>query len=245
MEYEHAVSTPRCLWLIYQIFHIFPLHQQKKLAEILFEDKFNELFFNWSWNVRNMYSKLYLYQLYQVYGQGMDREEEKEKKMRPKRARSNTNSRIIKMGLLDKNISGNATTSILKLENDVIEEIVKLAKNIGQQLKELIKEYKEEGEIDVNYYIRTYQSMEEEDSESENKSLNLQNDKIASILSKIPEKYLPYVNKSIEEFLVEQSTYLRWANEDTEDNILPEVMLQVILDESENPNLGNEGNDGW
>lgn len=239
LDYEHAVSTPKCLWLIYHIFHIFPLYQQKELAEKLFSERFNQLFFNWSWNVRNVYMKLYLYQLYHVYGHGVELNKiEGDKHMRPPRTKSSMNFRLVKIELIAKNLSGNATSankSILKHENSIIKDIVKLTERKNKILNELIKEFQVEHKIEVNDYLESQQSESKDvnDSEYEEENHSLSVNQVASILKEIPGKYLLYVSKSIEDFLIEHSNYLKWREENTEDDKLPEVQVQAVLDESE------------
>jgi len=67
IDYDHAISTQKCLWMIYKTFHIYPLSDQLILAELLLEKKFDSLFFSWSWNIRNVFHKIYLYQFHNVF----------------------------------------------------------------------------------------------------------------------------------------------------------------------------------
>jgi len=53
--------------LIYKSFNILPLQEQLRLTELLLEKYFNSLFYSWSWNIRTVFFKLYLYQLFRVY----------------------------------------------------------------------------------------------------------------------------------------------------------------------------------
>lgn len=132
IDYDHAITTPKALWLIYKIFHIFPLHQQHTLSVILFEKKFYQLFYNWSWNIRNVYHKLFIYQLFHVYGKAaVENKDTNERRSPIKKVKSSNNLRFVKIDLISKALTGNATTTIshtlMKNENDIIKKIMKIA----------------------------------------------------------------------------------------------------------------------
>ena len=147
LDYEHAITTPKCLWFLYKTFHIYPIHQQKTLAKLIFKDRFGKLFFNWSWNIRTVYMKLYLYQLFHVYGQGAtDKQAVEDGESSVRRMKSSNNLRFVKMQIIEKNMAGNATTinkSSFNIENGIIKEIVKIAEHRHVALTKLVREYKD------------------------------------------------------------------------------------------------------
>ena len=63
MDLDHAISGSKCLWMLYKILHIFPLDSRWILVEHLFGERFYRLFFHWSWNIRQVFYHLFLYQL--------------------------------------------------------------------------------------------------------------------------------------------------------------------------------------
>ena len=90
IDYQHSISTPKWLWLIYKTFHVFPLHEQCILVSKLLKENLMKLFFTWSWNIRDVFIKIFFYQLSRTYsskGEEYLVEEEKEpedKKKLPK-----------------------------------------------------------------------------------------------------------------------------------------------------------------
>jgi hypothetical protein len=64
LEMEHSVSTPRTLHLLFKILHYFPLDQRAIIVQELFSVKFfYQLFFSWSYNIRDVFIALFLYQV--------------------------------------------------------------------------------------------------------------------------------------------------------------------------------------
>lgn len=80
IDYEHSVSTPKTLWLIYKTFHIFPLQEQLVIAEKLLKTKAGILFYTWSWNTRFVFNKIFFYQLYKVFIKDDDQSSNEESK---------------------------------------------------------------------------------------------------------------------------------------------------------------------
>lgn len=216
---------------------------QKRLAEMLFVKKFNQLFFSWSWNIRTVYHKLYLYQLHHVFGKGLENETvSPSKSKKVKRSKSSANFRFVKLELIAKNMSGNRTTSKQSLYDDdtkKIKDLVQIALKRQIIINELIKEYQVEEKLDFREYVE--ESSEEEDSDND----TVRHSKILELIKEIPDKYQHYVNDSIKDFLEEHQLYEKWDRGEEQDSGLPEIELQAVLDESENPDVDLDGNDGW
>ena len=39
IDYQHSISTPKLLWMIYKVFHVFPLHEQYVITKKLLSEK--------------------------------------------------------------------------------------------------------------------------------------------------------------------------------------------------------------
>lgn len=219
---------------------------QKRLAEMLFIKKFNKLFFSWSWNIRTVYHKLYLYQLQHVFGKGLENDTPDESQSkRVKRSKSSANFRFVKLELIAKNMTGNKTTnkqSLYEDENRRIKELVQIAHNRQHIIDEYVKEYQVDEKLDYREYVDD--TSDEEDSENN----SIHESKIVHLIKEIPDKYKHYVNDSIKDFLEEQKLYNKWEKgekDEEQGDGLPEIELQAVLDESENPDVDLDGNDGW
>ena len=132
-----------------------------------------------------------------------------------------------------KNQSGNANTTNKNaslIENNEIHQIIKVAESVQKELNSLIHEYKIEGNLDA----RDYLDDEDSDSQNSDDDSDNQDDKITEIIKSIPKKYRPYINNSIKDFLKEKEEFDKWATSEKKDS-LPEIELQAVLDESENP----------
>jgi hypothetical protein len=244
IDYDHAISTPKCLWLIYKIFHIFPLHQQLTLTKMLFEKRFGSLFFSWSWNIRNVYNKLLLYQLVHVYGknetEGMD---DIGVQSGIKRVKSSSNLRFDKINLLSKSIKNNVTTtahSLMRNENDKIIKITKIAVKRKIQILALVEEFESTTDFYYYDYLSEYSDSQSLDESEQEDIIDPSN--VRQIIQSVPDMYKPYIGKAIEDYLKERDEYLVWDSMDEEYNELPEIVLQAVLDETENPDPidGNE-----
>ena len=64
LDIDHSVSTPRTLHLLFKTLHYFPLDQRALIIQELFTQKyFYSLFFSWSYNIRDVFIALLLYQV--------------------------------------------------------------------------------------------------------------------------------------------------------------------------------------
>lgn len=62
MDLDHGMSTAKCIWMLYRIFHIIPVKQRYLLlAQILGHHKFYHYFFHWSFNVRMVFYYFYFF----------------------------------------------------------------------------------------------------------------------------------------------------------------------------------------
>lgn len=65
---EHSVSTPRTLHLLFKTLHFFPIDARSTIIqEILSSKIFYTLFFSWSYNIRDVFIALILYQVEYFY----------------------------------------------------------------------------------------------------------------------------------------------------------------------------------
>jgi len=60
---DHSVSTPRTLWCLYKTLHYYPADNRNVLVEELLKKMFFKLFFSWSYNIRDLFYSLLLYQI--------------------------------------------------------------------------------------------------------------------------------------------------------------------------------------
>lgn len=68
LEIEHSVSTPRTLHMLFKTLHYFPIDARSTLIqEILSYKNFYSLFFSWSYNIRDLFIALLLYQVEYLY----------------------------------------------------------------------------------------------------------------------------------------------------------------------------------
>lgn len=68
IDFDHGVSSAKVIWLLYRTLHIIPSEQRTiLLKEILKENKFYDLFFHWSWNIRMLFHYLYFFQLHKSF----------------------------------------------------------------------------------------------------------------------------------------------------------------------------------
>jgi Protein of unknown function (DUF1765) len=67
LELEHSLSIPRTLHLLYRTLHYFPIEQRSVLVQELFHKFFYQLFFSWSYNIRDLFMALLLYQIDYFY----------------------------------------------------------------------------------------------------------------------------------------------------------------------------------
>lgn len=68
LEIEHSVSTPRTLHLLFKTLHYFPIDIRSVIIQEIFSYKyFYNLFFSWSYNIRDVFIALLLYQVEYLY----------------------------------------------------------------------------------------------------------------------------------------------------------------------------------
>jgi hypothetical protein len=68
LEIDHSVSTPRTLHLMYKTVHYFPLDSRSLVIQELLSPKyFYSMFFSWSYNIRDLYIAILLYQVEYFY----------------------------------------------------------------------------------------------------------------------------------------------------------------------------------
>ncbi|CDW82182.1 UNKNOWN [Stylonychia lemnae] len=63
LDIDHSISTPRTLYLIYRTMHFFPLDQRIIIVQQLLKRYFYQLIFSWSFNIRDIFMSLFLYQI--------------------------------------------------------------------------------------------------------------------------------------------------------------------------------------
>jgi hypothetical protein len=64
LEMDHSVSTPRTLHLVFKTLHYFPLDARSVLIqELLSWKQVYSLLFSWSYNIRDLFIALFLYQI--------------------------------------------------------------------------------------------------------------------------------------------------------------------------------------
>lgn len=61
IENDHSLSVAKFLWLYYRNSHIMSFEHVAEVFLKLFELRFYEMFFHWSWQVRNMFYFLILF----------------------------------------------------------------------------------------------------------------------------------------------------------------------------------------
>jgi len=63
LDMDHSVSTPRTLYMLFKTLHFFPIDQRNSIIQKLLKNYFYQFFFSWSYNIRDVYIALLLYQL--------------------------------------------------------------------------------------------------------------------------------------------------------------------------------------
>lgn len=61
LERDHSLSTPRTLNLLYRTLHFFPIEKRSEIVQEIFKNFFYKLFFNWAYNVRDIFIAFLLY----------------------------------------------------------------------------------------------------------------------------------------------------------------------------------------
>lgn len=252
LDYEHAITTPKWLWLLYRIFHIFPLQEQLVLSEKLFDKRFGSLFFSWSWNIRTVFYKLFLYQFINVYGGNEVPEDTTDnsdtaKFNKQKKKKSSKNLHVARFQAI-KNISTTVNTKMLKSrqkrDEHVINKIMKIAHTRQAHINTLLKAF-EDGELNETQLREEAEGDSYEDSASnssvdakmrnEDLQERTQDELLAIIQKDIPEKYRHYIGQAVQDFIKDKNDYLAWLAEEDDKHELPEIVLAVPLDETENP----------
>lgn len=248
LDYEHSITTPKVIWLIYRIFHIFPLEEQAKIADNLFRVRFPSLFLNWSWNIRTVYYKLILFQLKSVYGSdgysesnfkydkrlgGTIQATNEDLLHRPAKQNSENARSLTPFASVSKKDGGKSfLESTNQKDEKIIKKLRKIALQVEKNIDDLIASYEENK--DNNSSVETPESISVS-MDGEDLNEHRKGEKANKILQDIPKKYRPYLPEAIKDFKIEVEDYEKWLKQDKRD-VLPEVILAVPLDESENPN---------
>ncbi len=64
LGHDHLIVRTRCLFLIYNTLHLFPVESKFEIMTLILDEFFFELFFSWSWNVRTITNMVLLYQFH-------------------------------------------------------------------------------------------------------------------------------------------------------------------------------------
>lgn len=67
LDLDHSLSIPRTLHLLYRTLHFFPIEQRALLIQEIFKKFLYRLFFSWSYNIRDLFVALFLYQIEYLY----------------------------------------------------------------------------------------------------------------------------------------------------------------------------------
>lgn len=222
------------------------------LSEKLFDKRFGSLFFSWSWNIRTVFYKLFLYQFINVYGGNEVPEDTTDnsdtaKFNKQKKKKSSKNLHVARFQAI-KNISTTVNTKMLKSrqkrDEHVINKIMKIAHTRQAHINTLLKAF-EDGELNETQLREEAEGDSYEDSASnssvdakmrnEDLQERTQDELLAIIQKDIPEKYRHYIGQAVQDFIKDKNDYLAWLSEDDDKHELPEIVLAVPLDETENP----------
>lgn len=253
LDHEHSISTPKVIWLLYKAFHIFPLQEQNNLAERIFVKRFGSLFFHWSWNIRTVYYKLYLFQLHHVFGAVTflkDPNEDGSKFNYPKK-KSSKNLRFLQAHAVSQTI--NSSKSIMsknhqKRQENIIQKIAKIAKNMEEQINTIVSAAQNDEAMTLSVNSVSVDSRDDSDSDESNASpipgQELTGNDLMTIIKRdIPETYRPYIKEAVKDYTKEKEEYEAWLNNGEDKEDLPEIVLAVPLDETETPENTNTKDD--
>jgi len=67
LSMDHSLSIPRTLHLLYRTLHYFPIEQRSIIVQDLLKKFLYQLFFSWSYNIRDLFIALILYQVEYLY----------------------------------------------------------------------------------------------------------------------------------------------------------------------------------
>jgi Protein of unknown function (DUF1765) len=67
LDFEHSVTVPRTLHLLYRTLHYIPIEQRSAIVHSIFKKYIYKLFFCWSYNIRDLFFALFLYQIEYLY----------------------------------------------------------------------------------------------------------------------------------------------------------------------------------
>ena len=67
LEIDHAVSSPTSLFLLYKTLHYLPLDARNHVISEILKKFFYQLLFSWSYNIRDIFIALLLYQIEFAY----------------------------------------------------------------------------------------------------------------------------------------------------------------------------------
>ncbi len=67
LEIDHALSAPTSLFMLYKTLHFLPLDARNHILQEILKKYFYKLFFSWSFNIRDIFIALFLYQIEYSY----------------------------------------------------------------------------------------------------------------------------------------------------------------------------------
>lgn len=96
----------------------------------------------------------------------------------------------------------------------------------------MIDEIDNNAEFDFKDYISVSQDSDDDESER-----GESDDTFSAryIIKQVPDLYKPYIRKAIDDYVQEKQDYDIWDKYDDDNSELPEILLQAVMDETENP----------
>ena len=67
LEIEHSLAIPAVLYMLFRTLHFFPIDHKNTIVQEIFTKHFHQLMYSWSFNVRELFSALLLYQVEYLY----------------------------------------------------------------------------------------------------------------------------------------------------------------------------------
>ena len=222
MDYDHSISTPKVIWLIYRIFHIVPLEEQLILSEKLFKHRFMDLFLSWSWNIRTVYYKLLLYQLrtmygsYSVGGQGhFPFGDPKSKNLNAPSA--NKKRRVVRGSFVnnDHSITRNFQESIDKQDLIVVNKITSLIYDVERKVEKIVDSVEPDILLEDFKIDKTEEEKNSGDYDASMLEYNGENGRNKPRASNIPipTKNKPYLAEAVKDYKKELEEYLKWIEQ--------------------------------
>lgn len=67
LEIDHSITIPRTIYVLYKTLHFLPIDQRSYIIYEILNKHFYQLFFSWSFTVRDVFVALCLYQIEFAY----------------------------------------------------------------------------------------------------------------------------------------------------------------------------------